>query len=79
MRKQLGGKQTYNTRKATQTDLSHLIHEAGTVGTCLCAFAYSSRMDIPICTKLGMIISRYQEEKIGRPKLQERCPEFNSR
>jgi hypothetical protein len=37
----------------------------------VCLFAYSSRTDTPICTKLGMLISWDQEEIIGGSKLRK--------
>jgi hypothetical protein len=33
----------------------------------VCVFAYSSRTDIPVCTKLGMLIPRDKEEILERP------------
>jgi hypothetical protein len=43
----------------------------------ICLFAYSSRKDVPICTKLGMLIPSDQEEN-RRVKIPGKFPEFDS-
>jgi hypothetical protein len=54
--------------------LSYLIYKVGIVCSLrlfVRLFAYSSKMDIPICTKLGMLIPWDQEENIGESKLRK--------
>jgi hypothetical protein len=41
------------------------------MGIYVCIFAYRSRTDTPICTKLGMPIPRDQKEILGRSKLRK--------
>jgi hypothetical protein len=40
----------------------------------VCMFPYSSRTDIPICTKLGMLMPSDQEETLERSKLRGTVP-----
>jgi hypothetical protein len=47
------------------------------LGIYVCIVAYSSRADKQICTKLGVLIPRDQEENMS--KLQRMCPEFETR
>jgi hypothetical protein len=46
---------------------------------CGCMFAYSSRMDAPMCTKLSVLVPWGQEEILKMSKPRKRCPEFESR
>jgi hypothetical protein len=54
----------HNLHKYSAFDI-YLTYKDETVGLCVCLFAYSSRTEIPICTKFGMLISSEQEENTG--------------
>jgi hypothetical protein len=57
---------------------SSYIYEIEIVGVYVCMFAYSSKMDVLICTKLDMLIPGDQKAILKRSKLKNNCPEFKS-
>jgi hypothetical protein len=62
----------YNTEYSpclyTSFFLGHTVYEFETVGMFVCMFAHTTRRNMPICTKLGMLISWDQEENTGGSK-----------
>jgi hypothetical protein len=68
-------KQKWNTSRSCKS-LRNLIHKLKMKWVGLCLFAYSSRTDIPICTKFGMLSPWDQKENVwaAGAALEKRIP-----